>query len=131
MVNQSLHIDYQELSAKIDYAPRLFGKLFYPAPLGTPFPWKNMSPTSSVVKSYYTGHKLTGGPLDEEDIKILREYLIYFIHAPCWTNIAMKTEDEEYCNTLLNRRKESFELYTVDKISEYLNTLLEFGLDPF
>ena len=106
MANQHQNIDYKELGDKIDYAPRLFGNLLYPTPLGTPFPWKNMSPTSSVVKSYYAGHKLTGGPLDGEDIKILREYLIYFIHAPCWTNIAMKTEDEEYCNTLLNRRKE-------------------------
>ncbi|MEL6634750.1 MAG: hypothetical protein AAFQ83_25015 [Bacteroidota bacterium] len=132
ILTEQLTVDYKELGDKIYYAPRLFDNLLYPSPLGTPFPWQNMSPTQFVIACYRAGHRLVGGgPLDERDIEILRDYLIYFIHAPCWTKIAMDTEDEEYSQTLLTRRKESFELDTVDKISEYLAALREFGLDPF
>lgn len=131
-VIEQLKVDYKELSKQLLHVPRdLSGELLYLMnPFGTPFYYMKLSPISETVSAYYAGDELS-----EEQIRIMREFLIYYLHAPCWTSLSKMSYERdpksEHAQILIAKRKEAFELDTVDKLSLFLVNLQDLDLDPF
>ncbi|MEO1808037.1 MAG: hypothetical protein AAFU33_24715 [Bacteroidota bacterium] len=130
ILNEMLQVDYEALGEQLAYAPRLLGNLFYKMPLGLPIHYSRISPTEETVMSYYLGDKLS-----EEQIRIMREFLIYYLHAPCWTNLSKMSHQlnpkSGYAETIIVKRRKAFELDTVDKLTLFLVNLQDLALDPF
>ena len=131
-VIEQLAVDYEALEKELLYVPRgLSGELLYLMNhLGFPVYHMELSPISETVTAYYVGDELS-----EEQIRIMREFLIYYLHAPCWTNLFTMFHEYNpkrgYAETLITKRKEAFELDTVDKLSLFLVELQDLALDLF
>ncbi|MEL6634749.1 MAG: hypothetical protein AAFQ83_25010 [Bacteroidota bacterium] len=131
-VIEQLKVDYEELSKQLLHVPR--GReeelLYLMNPLGIPVYYMKLSPISETVSAYYSGDELS-----EEQIRIMREFLIYYLYAPCWTNLSKMSYERdpksEHAEILIAKRKEAFELDTVDKLSLFLVNLQDLDLDPF
>ncbi|MEO0582986.1 MAG: hypothetical protein AAF135_12250 [Bacteroidota bacterium] len=131
-VIEQLKVDYEELSKQLLHVPR--GReeelLYLMNPFGIPFYYMKLSPISETVSAYYAGDEMS-----EEQIRIMREFLIYYLHAPCWTNLSKMSYERdpksEHAEILIAKRKEAFELDTVDKLSLFLVNLQDLDLDPF
>ncbi len=95
--------------------PRMFGEPFYPGFIPVP-PNKVNYEGTSALKIYFSKQKPAG-----EELKFLIEYLIYYVHAPCW-----KINDE-----FRKMQQTSFKMQTLQDFENFLIMLLDFGLDPF
>jgi|SRR5579884_2916280 len=94
---------------------------FYAPPLNTPLYWGNEQSgmMRDAVAAYYNG------AMSGSQVELLREYLTYYINAPCWQ---VAEEEREKFDQL---KQATTTLTTVDQFSHWLyECLASFGLDP-
>jgi hypothetical protein len=94
---------------------------FYVPPLNTPLYWGNEQSgmMRDAVAAYYNG------AMSGSQVELLREYLIYYINAPCWQ---VAEEEQEKFKKL---KQEATTLTTVEQFNHWLyECLVSFGLDP-
>ena len=92
----------QEPLTDLQYIPRYQGEPLYPGgypmhPQNIPFETNNGTTTLSVmdrVEVYYSsclnekGELVANPPLSDDDFQVLRQWVIYMLHAPVWTRHA-------------------------------------------
>ena len=99
---------------------------FYRAPLGLPFYWRDeeSGQLRKAVESYLD-NRLHGTTITDEQIGLVRDYIVHYIDAPCWN-----TEDPELQSDLKNLRTSARELDSATEIGEWIFKALDLGLDP-
>ena len=96
----------------------------YKPPLGLPFHWQHeVSGRLATAVTAYLDNRIHKETIAEEDVTILREYLVHYINAPCWNN-------EEFASQLTALRSSAPTLDSATKISEWIWDAMEIGLDP-
>jgi hypothetical protein len=94
----------------------------YVPPFNTPLFWKDEQ--SGVLRNAvraYLGHGLKPEEeLPDEQVELVRAYLDYVIHAPCW-------QGDKRIPDLRARVKT---LETVNELDEWIDGCLELGIDP-
>lgn len=105
---------------------------FYLLPLGGPLNWGDEQ-SGVLVKAVmaYLNHKET--PMFRPHMKILVEYLRYYIHAPCWDE--NPHHDSETRAQLADMRKrilaiQNGPLGDEREIERWIMDCLEMGIDP-
>lgn len=99
---------------------------FYKPILGLPFYW--MDEVSGVlrraVRAFLDNRVMPGNPAVSEDrIAVLREYLVHFIHAPCWDGSEFEAE-------LAALREAVGGLSSADEIAAWIGQCMQIGIDP-
>ena len=99
---------------------------FYRSPLGLPLYWMDeMTGELPIAVNAYLGCGLTGenvpAPTNAQ-IDLLRDYLTYYINAPCWR--------WEEGNELAELRTKVSGLNTLEAIHKWIVDCLNIGLDP-
>jgi hypothetical protein len=61
-------------------------------------------------------------------VKLVRDYLDYYINAPCWDN--NPHADAEYRVTFAALREEIKTLENVEGINQWIEQCIEIGIDP-
>lgn len=72
---------------------------------------------------------LSGNPTPDE-LHLVIAYIQYHIHAPCWLETWPLTSPQEYESQILELRRLSLTLKTVDDVRHYLRQAQEISLDP-
>lgn len=119
----------------IPLMPRWLSQPMYPAgiPLHYNNPaWqgRNKELVVAAVRRYFDLALYPGiTPLTTDEIDILRQFLMYFIYAPCWaSNVA---HDQEMTADLNNLRSFAGKIVTIEEIHEFIHEAATLGLDPF
>ena len=113
----------------------------YPSQLQTPLYWRDetsgklesaviafFEPYASLTHASLTQKKLAPD-LSAEQIKLLRDYLVYYIKAPCWKNNP-HADSEEFA--AIDRLTEQAQNISCRKdIEQFAQDCLQLGLDPF
>jgi hypothetical protein len=117
------------------------GQPFYAPPFGTPLFWRDEATgvLPAAVKHFFdqclghcpneTAADLGIAPLSAAEIKLLADYLVYFIHTPCWENNI--TDCEKMRADLMELRTRAMNLGSVEALRRWLEEALDLGLDPF
>jgi hypothetical protein len=94
----------------------------YLPPTGGPLYWRNEQ--SGVLPAAVTAfiHKQA----DVDQLKLVAQYIEYYIHAPCWNQAENGFADE-----LANLRESSKTLLNEHDIFVWIFKALEIGIDPF
>ena len=110
----------------------------YPSPMKTPLYWRDeqSGKLAEAVMAYfepYTLENLEGDysipPLSPEHLKLIRDYLVYYIKAPCWKNNP-HADSEEFA--ALDRLIEQAQKIENRKdIGDFVKDCMGLGLDPF
>jgi hypothetical protein len=96
----------------------------YRAPLWFPLHWRDeISGRLAKAVHAYLLNRTDNLTVTDEQIVLLRGYLRYYIHAPCW-------EWPEFRQELSSLRSAVGELDTATEIDEWIHKALEIGLDP-
>lgn len=66
--------------------------------------------------------------IQEMDFDLIRQYLIYHIHAPCWM-FPYDLEGEE-ATPILKLCAQALEIKDWDGVQDYVLAALDYGLDP-
>lgn len=93
----------------------------YLPPNGTPLFWMNeqSGKLARAVRRFLDSRLGDAEKPDEDDLKLLVNYLSYYIHAPCWRGEGLPTLRER-----VNK------LSTENEISEWIRDALQAGFDP-
>lgn len=96
---------------------------------GMPVYWGNdqTGKMRAAVGAYYDTI-LNKGAINSDQLKLLTDYLEYFIHAPCWENNLKESED--MMADLYQLRERSKTLASVESIRRWIEESMELGLDP-
>jgi len=93
----------------------------YMLPTGGPMYWRNeQSGVLPAAVWSYLHHTAT-----EQQLSLLREYLEYYIHAPCWD-----IPDNAFLEELEELRQSSKTMRTTKEIHDWIFRALEIGIDP-
>lgn len=106
---------------EIPEMPHQEGELWYPEN----FPLKPRYDTEQAIRRYY--NYFTGNvPVPTKtEVKLLADFLVYFIHAPIWSMGPDK-------GAMIGRlQKMANEMVTIDQIHAFLEECLDVGIDPF
>mgnify|MGYP005712045967 FL=1 len=132
---------HEDLMEAIPYMPRWMDRLLYPN--GFPLPPRQIIHVSEALDNYYRwigeqaktvkgefkANKSKRVILSSDDIEMLKQYIIYYIHAPLWLRTNAYEPDEnpiqEFRRTCLSRIKD------LDTLRDFKYDLLHVGLDPF
>ena len=121
----------ESLSERLDLMPHFLGDLFYP--MGAPIQADNChfeSVSLNDMKAKYYDSILNKKPaeaLTDMQIKFLRQYIEYFIHAPLFE--LGNVQFEGFLNPLYEWiEKQPSSLKTIHKI---LHKCMDYGIDPF
>ena len=114
---------------------------FYCPPLQTPLYWRDerSGELPAAVSHYFdhclghapdaTAEDLEIAPLTVQELQLICEYCVYFIHAPCWEmNMA---ESEEMLGELKELQVRAKSLASVESIRRWNEECMDLGLDPF
>ena len=94
-------------------------------PLGTPLYWRNdQSDELSRSIEAYMQNRTDGTPINREQIMLLREYLEYYVNAPCW-EVGGEIDDE-----LRDLRRIITMCTSAFRIDTWIHRALEIGMDP-
>lgn len=98
---------------------------FYRPPLGLPLNWHDeVSGILAAAVNAYLDNRIEGKPITDEQVSLVRTYIVHYIGAPCWDN-------EEFSKELaLLRRTARRELRTPEDIGKWICDAMEIGLDP-
>lgn len=104
----------------------------YREPLGLPLRWQDEQ-SGMLPKAVLAYFHHTQTPMLRPQMKIVVEYLRYYVHAPCWDSNPHHTQ--ETCADLARLRSrilaiQQGPLATEDEIEAWLADCLEMGLDP-
>jgi hypothetical protein len=92
----------------------------YLLPTGGPLYWRNeQTGVLTAAVFAYLNRDPTG-----DQLELVRKYLEYYIHAPCW-NVVDSFEDE-----LEELRRSSKTIKTYGEIHDWIFRALEIGIDP-
>lgn len=98
---------------------------FYRPPLNLPLYWRDeVSGALPCAIEAYLDNRISGLTVTDEQITLIREYLVHYIDAPCW-------DSEEFASELKELRASVRELDSATEISEWIFKSMEIGLDPF
>jgi len=96
----------------------------YRPPLGLPANWRDdvSGALPALVMAYHRAALGEGPPLTAAQLALLREYLAYFIHAPCWRD----------CNggEIARLRRDIGRAQTIAAIDDWIAACLDVGIDP-
>ena len=113
---------------------------FYRPPLGLPLYWGDeiTGRLPAAVRHYFdfclghcpdeTAKDLGIQPMSAEELKVLYDYCLYFINAPCWE--ANLQDSEEMLEDLKQLRERAKTLASVESIRRWNEECMELGLDP-
>ena len=94
----------------------------YREPFGLPLRWQDeQSVLPSAVTAYFNNKA------SDEQIKLVRQYLEYYIKAPCWSANIATEEDKVNFNKLIERVEA---LKTTQEILDWIYACLDWGIDP-
>ena len=98
---------------------------YYRPPLGLPLAWRDeLSGELARAVEAYLDNRISGETVLDEQITMLREYLVHYIDAPCWNS------QIEFAIELSDLRASARELDSATEISEWIAKAMEIGLDP-
>lgn len=98
----------------------------YRQPNGGPLRWQDDT-TRELPRAVraYLNHGIDDGPAPElEQLQLVVDYLIHFIHAPCWR------ADSTGGLARLQREVAAGEVLTSEEIHAWIDRCREFGIDP-
>lgn len=102
----------------------------YRSPLGLPLYWKDEQ--SGVLPAAiwaFINHKVDSAePPTVDQIKLIRDYLAYYINAPCWENNC--EGNNEMADILIEARGMAGKIETAVDIDRFISKCMEIGLDP-
>lgn len=111
----------------------------YQEPHGTPLYWRDevSGQLSKAVKAYLD-NRVEGRPITNGQIALLRDYLAYWVNAPCWDHqadeftdeILQLTSMEELMPELSQLRSSVQHLKTAADIDKWIHEALDIGMDP-
>lgn len=103
---------------------------FYATPLQFPLYWKDeqSGELPRAVQNYFNS-LLGHGHVSAGELKLLCEYCIYFIDAPCWENNLAGNAD--MLAELKELRIRARDLASAESIHRWNEECMELGLDPF
>ena len=94
----------------------------YREPFGLPLRWQD---EQSVLPSAVTAY--SNNKASDDQIKLVRQYLEYYIKAPCWSANIATDEDKENFKKLIERVET---LKTTQEILDWIYECLDWGIDP-
>lgn len=98
----------------------------YLPPTGGPLYWKNETSgrLADAMRAYHE-HGLKRRQASAEALELVRDYLEYYIHAPCWNldGGAFRTEIDDL-------RSRSKTISSHEEITKWLIDALDLGIDP-
>ncbi|GEM_PF-1919289 len=94
----------------------------YLPPFGTPLYWgdEQSGVLREAIQAFYDS-SLHKKPLAQEHLEMVRHYLAYVIHAPCWLDDT---------DTLEQLRNEVNRLSTPEEVNVWIEKCLKIGIDP-
>ncbi len=96
----------------------------YVHPLGTPLYWRDeQSGELGLAIDAYLLNRHAGATITDGQITLLRDYLEYWVNAPCWRSEGIEKEMKDL-------RKSVRELDSATEIDEWIHKALEIGMDP-
>ena len=102
---------------------------FYLPPTGGPLYWRDevTGVLSSAIWNFINSNASTGADVmpTARQLKIVQEYLEYYIHAPCWD-----IPDNAFADELEELRQSSKRMRTEKEIHDWIFRALEIGIDP-
>ena len=114
---------------------------FYCPPLSTPLYWRDeqTGELPAAVSHYYdhclghapdqTAADLGIAPLTAAELKLLCEYCVYFINAPCWEINLLG--DADMLADLASLRDRAKTLASLESLRQWNSDCADLGLDPF
>jgi len=95
----------------------------YRPPLGLPAYWGDdvSGVLPALVMAYHAAVLGEGPPLTPAQLALLREYLAYVIHAPCW-----RGND----TAIARLRRDIGRAQTIAAIDDWIAACLDVGIDP-
>lgn len=100
------------------------------APLWLPLNWRNeTSGQLARAVDAYLDNRVVGTEISVLAVEVVRDYLIHYIHAPCWTR-NFEPEDLDGVRILTELRYEAMHLDSPDAIGAWIRKGMEIGLDP-
>ena len=110
----------------------------YPSPMKTPLYWRDEQSGNlpEAIEAYfepYTLDNLEGNrvipKLSDRHLQLIRQYLVYYIKAPCWRNNPHADSEEfVYLNKLTEQAQS---IQSREDIGAFVRGCMEIGLDPF
>lgn len=99
---------------------------FYVPPLGGPLNWgdEQSGELPFAVLAFMQYKK----DIDPQRLELVRQYLDYYIHAPCWD--ANPHHDDETREALHLAREVIRNAKTYEEIHAFLHACLKMGIDP-
>jgi hypothetical protein len=96
----------------------------YRLPFGLPLRWQDeQSGELSRAIEAYLDNRISGETVTDAQITLVRDYIVYYIDAPCWNQ-------EEFVDELRGLRSSARELDSATEISEWIGKAMDIGLDP-
>ena len=95
---------------------------FYQPPLGVPFFWsEEMSGDLAKAVRAYLQNRINGRPITDAQIALVRDYMVYYINAPCWTAPASELQD---------LRLAACKLDSAEQIDKWIQKAVDIGIGP-
>ena len=97
---------------------------FYHSSLGLPLRWQDeqsMRLPNAVLA--YLENRTQGTPIRQDEVELLRDYLQYYIAAPCWSIEGMEEE-------MARLRERVATLASAEEIEAWICECLNVGMDP-
>lgn len=108
---------------------------FYRPPLGLPLYWRDevTGELERAVMDYYRVvlREPGQGPLSPQQLKLLRDYVVHFINAPCWERNCVRCGDDDSLAVLKELRARAATLASVNSIARWTEEAAEIALDPW
>lgn len=96
----------------------------YVPPFNTPLYWRyELSGELAAAVTAYLENRINGGRVDDGQIALIRDYICYWVNAPCW-------ENDEFSTELAELRTAAKELDSAERIQEWTRLALDIGMDP-
>ena len=101
---------------------------FYREPLGLPLRGSDEQTVLPAAIRAYLDAALNGTEMDVAQFLLVRDWLRYYINAPCW--FIGDIEPDDYQEELSKLRKSVTELKAVEDIKAWIVECLDLGIDP-
>lgn len=103
----------------------------YREPMGLPLNWRDdvTGELPAAVMRYYGFKVGEAAEPDQKQIELIRDYLVYYIEAPCWLAKLVEGEPGELA-ALAELRKQAREISSAEDIHRFIWACLDVGMDP-
>lgn len=97
----------------------------YQSPLGIPLSWQHeVSGELSAAVAAYLNYMMEGSEITPAQITLVRDFLRYFIEAPCWWR------EDVFEEQLKELRESAARLDSPEAIDAWIWRALDIGIDP-